>query len=142
MALAPTLRRLSALEVLDLGDNLLGDEGLAALVAPPPPAGALPPTTGVLMKLKTLYLNQTQITDAGCAALASALASGALLRASKKERARRCAKLARHPFYIPFALPALERVYLEGIPASAAAKAAVRRAGLRSDCCCGVIFHA
>ena len=35
--------------------NPFGDEGLAALVAPPPlPAGALPPPTGVLAKLKKL----------------------------------------------------------------------------------------
>ena len=50
------------------------------------------------------FLNYTQITDAGCAALAAALDSGAL--------------------------PALERLYLVGIPASDKAKATVRRAGL------------
>ena len=101
VALAPALRRLPALEWLDLGSNPLGDEGLAALVAPPPPAGAPPPTTGGLAKLKALYLSRTQITDAGCAALAAALDSGAL--------------------------PALEVLYLYGIPASAAAKAALQR---------------
>ena len=59
--------------------NPFGDKGLAALVAPPPPpAGALPPPAGVLTKLKRLYLDYTQITDAGCAALAAALDSGAL----------------------------------------------------------------
>jgi len=79
--------------------NPLGDEGLAALVAPPPPAGAPPTTTGGLTKLKTLSLSRTQITNAGCATLAAALDSGAL--------------------------PALEELYLDGIPASAAAKAAV-----------------
>ena len=68
-------------------------------MAPPPPAGAPPPATGVLAKLKSLYLGHTQIADAGCAALAAALDSGAL--------------------------PALEKLYLGGIPASAAAKAAV-----------------
>ena len=57
------------------------------------------PTTGGLTKLKELNLNDTQITDAGCAALAAALDSGAL--------------------------PALEKLFLWGIPASAAAKAAV-----------------
>ena len=96
---APALRRLPALGALFLGNNPLGDEGLAALVAPPPPAGAPPPTTGGLAKLKMLLLNATQITDAGCATLAAALDSGAL--------------------------PALKRLFLDGIPASAAAKAAV-----------------
>ena len=89
------------LETLGLSRNPFGDEGLAALVTPPPPAGALPPT-GVLTKLKRLRLNHTQITDAGCAALAAALDSGAL--------------------------PALTGLYLDGIPASAAAQAAVREA--------------
>jgi hypothetical protein len=105
VALAPALRRRPALERLYLGYNPLGDEGLAALVAPPPPpAGAPPPPTGGLAKLKTLDLSDTQITDAGCAALASALDSGAL--------------------------PALVRLYIGGTPASAAAKATVWRAGL------------
>jgi len=99
VALAPAVRRLSALEWFDLDDNPFGDEGLAALVAPPPPAGAPPPTTGGLAKLKELYLCRTQIIDAGCATLAAALNSGSL--------------------------PALEGLYLHGIPASAAAKAAV-----------------
>ena len=109
MALAPALRRLPALETLGLGANPLGDEGLVALVAPPPPAGAPPPTTGGLTKLKRLNLSGTQITDAGCATLAAALDSGAL--------------------------PALEKLYLVGIPASAAAKAAVyaARANLKSE---------
>ena len=79
VALAPALRRLPALERLVLHSNPFGDEGLAALVAPPPPpAGALPPPTGVLTKLKALYLDSTQITDAGCVTLAAALDSGAL----------------------------------------------------------------
>ena len=102
VALAPALRRLPALEGLGLSRNPLGDDGLAALVAPPPPAGAPPPATGVLTKLKQLYLGRTDITDAGCAALAAALNSGAL--------------------------PALETLYLHGIPAGAAAKAAVYKA--------------
>ena len=87
------------LETLGLSRNPFGDEGLAALVTPPPPAGALPLPTGVLKKLKTLYLTNTQITDAGCAALAAALDRGSL--------------------------PALENLYLHGIPASDAAKAAL-----------------
>ena len=101
VALAPALRRLQALEVLFLQGNPLGDEGLAALVAPLPPAGALSLPTGVLTKLKWLNLNSTQITDAGCAALTSALESGAL--------------------------PALKEASLDvGVPASAAAIHAVR----------------
>ena len=79
MALAPALRRRPALEELGLGDNPLGDEGIAALVAPPPPpAGAKPPPTGVLTKLKMLYLWETQITDAGCVSLVAALDGGVL----------------------------------------------------------------
>ena len=99
VALAPALRRRPALEGLSLESNPLGDEGLAALVAPPPPAGAPPTTTGGLAKLRLLLLSYTQITDAGCATLAAALDSGAL--------------------------PALEYLFLHGIPASAAATAAV-----------------
>jgi hypothetical protein len=124
VALAPALRRRPALEILSLDGNPLGDEGLAALLAPPPPpAGALSPPTGVLTKLKgldlrdtprsptpaappsslkslkQLYLTDTQITDAGCAALASALDGGAL--------------------------PALELLIIHGIPASEAATAAL-----------------
>ena len=78
VALAPALRRLPALEALVLVGNPFGDEGLAALVAPPPAAGAPPPPTGVLAKLKRLHLGRTKVTDAGCAALAAALDSGAL----------------------------------------------------------------
>ena len=106
VALAPALRRLPALESLDLMSNPFGDEGLAALVAPPPPAGALSPPTGVLTKLKVLNLFCTQITDAGCATLVSALNSGAL--------------------------PALVVLQLGGIPASDASKAAVKEALERS----------
>jgi len=107
VALAPALRRLPALEGLGLSRNPLGDDGLAALVAPPPPAGAPPPATGVLTKLKQLYLGRTDITDAGCAALAAALNSGAL--------------------------PALNLLDLVGTQASASAKATVQRAGLEVD---------
>ena len=96
------------LETLGLSRNPFGDEGLAALVAPllPPPAGALPPPTGVLKKLKWLSLISTQITDAGCAALAFALDSGAL--------------------------PALETLFLNCIQASDASKAGVTEALARS----------
>ena len=100
VALGPALQRLPALEVLDLGNSQLGDEGLAALVAPPPlPAGAPPPPKGVLTKLQTLGLDGTRITDAGCAALAAAFDSGAL--------------------------PELKSLYLMGSQAGAAAQAAV-----------------
>jgi len=103
VALAPALRRRPALEVIGLMGNPFGDEGLAALVAPPPPpAGALPPPTGGLTKLNWLSLEYTQVTDAGCSALASALDSGAL--------------------------PALGHLKLADIPASAAAKPAAKEA--------------
>ena len=95
-----------ALETLILMFDPFGDEGLAALVAPPPLAGALPTTTGGLKKLKTLNLDHTQVSDAGCASLASALDSGAL--------------------------PALVILTLDDIPASAAAKEAVQAALARS----------
>ena len=67
-----------ALETLGLAGNPFGDEGLAALVAPPP-ADAPQSQAEVLAKLECLYLDtSTQITDAGCARLASRLRSGAL----------------------------------------------------------------
>ena len=87
-------------------------------MAPPPAAGAPPPPTGVLTKLQALGLGSTQITDAGCAALAAALDGGVL--------------------------PALKSLYLRDTPASNAAwarwlawpgggppVAPVRRAGLK-----------
>ena len=77
LALAPALRQRPALETLGLAGNPFGDEGLAALVAPPP-ADAPPPQAEVLAKLECLYLDSTQITDAGCTHLASRLWSGAL----------------------------------------------------------------
>ena len=60
----------------------------------------------MLPKLKVLNLRFTQVSDAGCATLSAALESGML--------------------------PAFERIFLTGIPASAAAKKSVRvgRAGL------------
>ena len=73
---------------------------LAALVAAPPPAaGTPPPPTGGLKKLELLDLCHTQITDAGCATLVAALDSGAL--------------------------PALDTLDLDDIPASGAAIGAV-----------------
>ena len=103
VALAPALRRLPALEDIVLWGNPFGDEGLAALVAPPPPAGAPSPPKGGLTHLEKLDLDLTQITVAGCATLASALDSGRL--------------------------PALKIINLDEAPAaSAAAKAAVHRA--------------
>ena len=78
VVLAPALRRLPALEYLCLQDNPFGDEGLDALVAPPPPAGAPPTATGVLTKLNVLILRSTKVTDAGCTALAAVLNSGAM----------------------------------------------------------------
>jgi hypothetical protein len=101
VALAPALRRRPALEGLYLARNPFGDEGLAALVAPPQ-ADAPPPQAEVLAKLKLLFLGGSQITDDGCAHLASRLRSGAL--------------------------PALRYLFLEGIPASDAARAAVYQA--------------
>eukprot|EP00964_Phaeocystis_antarctica_P079375 scaffold49442_cov59-Phaeocystis_antarctica.AAC.4 len=99
VALAPALRRRPALEELNVSNNPFGDEGLAALAAPLPPAGAPSPPTGGLTNLKELYLHITQISDAGCATLAAAINSGAL--------------------------PALEKLGLQHIPASYAARAAV-----------------
>ena len=110
VALAPALRRLPALMSLGLSRNPLSDEGLTAFVAPPPPpppppAGALSPPA-VLANLYSLDLSVNQISNAGCAALASALDSGAL--------------------------PALRQLVMLGTTrASAAAKAAVREACAR-----------
>ena len=59
-------------------------------------------TVSPASQLKLLYFGDTQVTDAGCAALAAALDCGAL--------------------------PALEAVYMNGIPVSAAAEAAVMEA--------------
>jgi len=106
-ALAPALRRRPALEYLDLTDNPFGDEGLAALVAPPPPAGTPPPPAGGLKKLVVLDFSYAKVNDAGCATLVATLDSSAL--------------------------PALEEIELEGIPASVEAigalRAALRKAG-------------
>ena len=69
-------------------------------------AGRASPSTGGLTKLKRLYLSRTQVTDAGCATLATALDSGAL--------------------------PALGHLPMFDIPASAAFNAAVSQALARS----------
>ena len=106
VALAPALRQRPALEKLSLMYNPLGSEGLAAFLALPPPAGALLLPTGGLKKVKMLDLSFTQVSDAGCATLVSALDSGAL--------------------------PALQVLSLNGILASAAAKEAVHAALARS----------
>ena len=78
VALAPALRQLPGLEAIDLGGNPVGDEGISALLAPPLAASAPPPPTVGLAKLKVLILENIQITDAGCAALASVIDNGAL----------------------------------------------------------------
>jgi len=104
-ALAPALRRQTALEKLELHGNPFGDDGLAALVPPPSPAGACTPPMEGLAKLKVLNLHGTKITNAGCAALAAALNGGAL--------------------------PAVERVSLEGTRSSFAVRFVVLNALLR-----------
>ena len=97
VALAPALRRLPALEQLCFIGSPLGDEGLAALVETPPCRAH-----AVLKKLQVLDFSHTEITDAGCAALASALDSGVL--------------------------PALVTIDVNDTPTSAAGKAAVTAA--------------
>ena len=68
-----------------------------------------PPTAGALKSLESLYLDYNQITNAGCAALASALRGGAL--------------------------PALRMLGLRGNPTSEEAKEAVlaSRSGLAEE---------
>ena len=65
------------------------------------------------MKLKVLNLSCTQVTDAGCAALAAALDRGAL--------------------------PALKKLELDRVPASAAAKAIVQAALTKSQATASVL---
>lgn len=80
VALAPALRRRPLLEDLRFDYNEFSDNGLTALVAPPPigstplPLGGAPP----LPKLSYLDIQDTLITHAGCVTLAAALQSGAL----------------------------------------------------------------
>ena len=97
VTLAPALRRLPGLQALFLSSNPVGDEGLAALVAPSSPAGALSPPTGGLKKLQLITLRNSKVSDAGCAALVAALDSGRL--------------------------PALKEIDLSGSPISAASEA-------------------
>ena len=104
VALAPTLRWLPALEHLSFIGSPFGDEGLAALIAPLP-SFFLPQKqekTQVLKTLAKLDFSHTEITDAGCEALAFALHSGVL--------------------------PVLETVDVDDTPTSAAARAAVEQA--------------
>ena len=124
VALAPALRGRPALQQLLFVHNPLGDEGCAALVAPPPPppqppqpqpqpqpplppTGALLPPIEVLTKLRELTLSHTQISDSGCAALAAAFDRGAL--------------------------PECNKLNMTGNSASAAAKANLARAVASSD---------
>ena len=71
-ALIPALRQLPLTTLCVCGNDHIDDQFLAALIAQP--------MTGVplLESLQVLDLCQSHITDAGCAALASALLSGAL----------------------------------------------------------------
>ena len=69
----------------------------------------------MLAKLNMLDLKDTQVSDAGCAALAAALDRGAL--------------------------PALEALDLFGIPASDASKAAVKEALERSTARAAALFR-
>ena len=66
----PVLRQLPQLTGLTMWSNQIGDEGLAALIAQP--------MKGVFESLERLDLSMSCITDAGCAAFAAVLRSGAL----------------------------------------------------------------
>ena len=69
IALAPGLRARPQLKFLGFRCNGIGDDGVAALVAP---------GEGVLPSLEELHLTTNQVTDAGCSALVAALSSGAV----------------------------------------------------------------
>ena len=69
IALAAPLRKLPDLAHLELEHNQIGDEGVAALVAP---------GEGVLPKLEYLSIERNKIANPGCAALVTALESDAL----------------------------------------------------------------
>ena len=101
VALAPAVKQLPALESLDVAGNPFRNTGLAALLAPPAPppttAGAPPPPPpGPLPTLTWLNVSHTLINANGCRDLANALRNGAL--------------------------PALQRLFVEGIPANLVAK--------------------
>ena len=118
------------LDLLGLGGNPLGDEGLAALVAPPP-VGTPPPPGSCLQQLKLLDLVGTQITDAGCPTLVAAshfelLHLEELHLSFTQITDAGCATLA--AALDSGALPALEELRLVGTPASAAATDAVSKA--------------
>ena len=91
LALA-ALQRLPALVLLNLNNNPLGDEGLAALVAPPQKAGTPPPPLECWRSsVRSRALPHPDHRPCGCYALAAAFKNGAL--------------------------PALDTMGLEGIPA-------------------------
>ena len=69
IAMAPGLRALLQLEKLSLDHNVIGDDGVAALVAPG--EGALP-------SLEELCLDHNQVTDAGFSSIVAALSSDAM----------------------------------------------------------------
>ena len=100
VTLAPALRQRPALVILDLNGNPFGDEGLAALVAPSPPAGAPLPSIRGLTELRQLNLSQTQVTDAGCATIYSA-----------SDRVVRCRRLGDFTFLVEFSL----EIWIPGI---------------------------
>jgi len=74
--LAPPLRVHLHIARLHVGDNGIGDRGLAALLSAPTNYGILP----VLPSLLQLWLSDNELSDAGCATLASALCAGAMPR--------------------------------------------------------------
>ena len=93
------MRALASLKELDLGENIIGDDGIKAL------ADAC--ASGALDNLKDLVLSNNQISDAGLSALAKAITPGPNGKG---------------------ALPKCTRIVLVGNPASDEAKQAVRDA--------------
>ena len=77
IALAPPLRDRPLLQQLEFNKNDIGDEGVAALLAP---------GEEVLPSLRTLQLHNNHITNAGCEAIAEALSNGALPSLSPSPR--------------------------------------------------------
>eukprot|EP00966_Prymnesium_polylepis_P114958 2656782-Prymnesium_polylepis.1 len=67
IALAPALRARPQLERIEFNMNGIGDDGVAAFLAP---------GEGVLQSLEVLDLHNNQVTDTGCLALVAALSSG------------------------------------------------------------------